>query len=142
MFETWLLVVLTANQFFAVHTNLALMKDDEQLTPPKDHKDQIDANNAINGKINDYVFRANTPPVDSGDRGKHDEKVNQQAPPETSITDETAGSTTAVSDDHVYGNQALLGRPIRVDELASYVDEMSKRKDGFRDEFVVRPFIV
>ena len=118
------------------------MKDDEQLTPPKDHKDQMDANNAINEKINDYVFRANTPPVDSGDRGKHDEKVNQQAPPETSITDETAGSTTAVSDDHVYGNQALLGRPIRVDELASYVDEMSKRKDGFRDEFVVRPFIV
>ena len=41
------------------------------------------------------------------------------------------------SDDHIYGNQELLGRPIPVDELSSYVEEMCKRKDGFKEEYMV-----
>ena len=46
-------------------------------------------------------------------------------------------SSSSLSDDHIYGNQELLGRPIPIDELSSYVEEMCKRKDGFREEHVV-----
>ena len=50
---------------------------------------------------------------------------------------QSSSSISSPSDDHIYGNQELLGRPIPVDELSSYVEEMCKRKDGFKEEYMV-----
>ena len=50
---------------------------------------------------------------------------------------QSCSSIPPLSDDHIYGNQELSGRPIPVDELSSYVEEMLKRKDGFKKEYMV-----
>ena len=50
---------------------------------------------------------------------------------------QSCSSISPLSDDHIYGNQELSGRPIPVDELSSYVEEMLKRKDGFKKEYTV-----
>ena len=42
-----------------------------------------------------------------------------------------------MSDDHIYGNQDPIGRAVPVGDLESYIEEMSKRKGGFTDEFSV-----
>ena len=52
-------------------------------------------------------------------------------------TIQSCSSISSLSDDHIYGNQELSGKPIPVDELSSYVEEMLKRKDGFKKEHMV-----
>ena len=51
---------------------------------------------------------------------------------------EAPSSVPMDDDEHIYGNQDLVGRPLKVDELALYIEEMSGRKDAFKEEFSVR----
>ena len=46
-------------------------------------------------------------------------------------------SVSPLSDGHIYGNQTLLGRPIKVGELSAYIDQMFKSQGGFKEEYLV-----
>ena len=41
-------------------------------------------------------------------------------------------------DERQYYNHNPVGKPIGIDGLASYIDEMSKKRGGFKKEFEVR----
>ena len=57
--------------------------------------------------------------------------------------DPIRGSTEDLSDDPdvpegpVYKNVAVVGRPVRVDELETYMEDMESRSSGYQNEFVV-----
>lgn len=40
-------------------------------------------------------------------------------------------------DDHEYGNQEFVGRPIRIHALANFLENMQKRPEAFKEEFNV-----
>ena len=59
--------------------------------------------------------------------------------------DETIGPTVTgesvpvlpMYDEHIYGNEDPLERPITVSKLASYIDDMASGGKGFAEEFAV-----
>ena len=61
----------------------------------------------------------------------------EETPVKVDIATENSHSVSSTSDDHIYGNESLLGRPVGVDELSVYIDEMLKRQDGFKEEYMV-----
>ena len=60
-------------------------------------------------------------------------------------TEETVGPTVTgesvpalpMYDEHIYGNEDPLERPIPVNQLASYIDDMASGVKGFAEEFAV-----
>ena len=40
-------------------------------------------------------------------------------------------------DDHIYGNQEPVGKPLPVSDLGTYISEISRRQEGFTEEFSV-----
>ena len=71
--------------------------------------------------------------VGVNDRNTQYEIVMIQSPSSTTKDDD---------DEHMYENQELVGRPLKAAELASYIEEMSGRKDAFKEEFVVSSSLI
>ena len=80
--------------------------------------------------------------VGSGNNDAPDMKNKQvnkdkDGPQYENMVIEESSSALMIGEEHIYGNQELVGRPLTVDELASYIKEMSKSKDPFKEEFEV-----
>ena len=64
-------------------------------------------------------------------------RINNGSAQYENVVIEAPSSVPMDDDEHIYGNQDFVGRPLKVDELALYIEEMSGRKDAFKDEFLV-----